>query len=68
MEPQLLPKALGSLVNVKNDPRVRRRMEGFGFWPMHVTANVVTYRRDFPNGVLCTFGYDPVADTEPQNG
>jgi hypothetical protein len=64
MEPHLLPATIGSRVNVKNDYRVRRRMEALGFWPEYVTPLVVTYRRDFSNGALCTFGYDPITDTE----
>lgn len=64
MEPHLLPTERGSLVNVKNDPRTRRRMDALGFWPMHVTPRVVTYRLDNPGGCLYTFGYNPITDTE----
>jgi hypothetical protein len=67
MEPHLLPNNIGSLVNVKNDLRVRRRMEAFGFWPVYVTPHVITYRRDFANRALYTYGYDPMTDSEPCN-
>lgn len=65
MEPHLLPQAIGSLIKVKNEPHIRRRMEAFGFWPQQVTPNVVIYRRICADEALHTFGYDRWTDTEP---
>jgi hypothetical protein len=50
----MIPKAIGSLIQIPNDVDSRREVEARGFWPQTVTPQYCIMRRDYSDGVLKT--------------
>jgi hypothetical protein len=62
MRHELLPEKLGALINISaTDYSLRVKLEALGFFPAHITGNVITMRRICGNDVVETGEYDRYA-------